>query len=32
MSGAALWAILGPVVALIGAALLVWGIARRRRR
>ncbi|RZS64786.1 hypothetical protein EV187_3174 [Agromyces ramosus] len=31
MSGVALWAILGPVVALIGVALLVWGIARRRR-
>ncbi|MGW4929441.1 hypothetical protein ACWEOH_09825 [Agromyces sp. NPDC004153] len=32
MSGVALWAILGPIVALVGVALLAWGIARRRRR
>ncbi|TYL53833.1 hypothetical protein [Agromyces mariniharenae] len=32
MSGVALWAILGPIVALVGVALLVWGIARGRRR
>lgn len=31
MSGVALWAILGPIVALAGLGLLVWGIARRRR-
>ncbi|MFE6254309.1 hypothetical protein [Agromyces sp. NPDC057865] len=32
MSGVALWAILGPIIALVGVALLAWGIARRRRR
>ena len=32
MSGVTLWAILGPIVALVGVALLAWGIARRRRR
>ncbi len=31
MTGVAMWAILGPIVALVGAALLVWGITRRRR-
>ena len=31
MSGVALWAILGPIIALVGVALLAWGIARRRR-
>ena len=31
MSGVALWAFLGPIVALAGVALLVWGIMRRRR-
>jgi hypothetical protein len=32
MSGVALWAILGPILVLVGVALLAWGIARRRRR
>ena len=32
MSGVAMWAILGPIVALVGVVLLVWGIMRRRRR
>ena len=31
MSGVTLWAIVGPIVAVVGAALLAWGIARRRR-
>ena len=31
MTGVAMWAILGPIVALVGAALLIWGITRRRR-
>ena len=31
MTGVAMWAILGPIVALVGVALLVWGITRRRR-
>lgn len=31
MSGVALWAFLGPIVAFAGVALLVWGIMRRRR-
>jgi hypothetical protein len=32
MSGVALWAIVGPILVLVGVALLAWGIARRRRR
>ena len=32
MSGVALWAIVGPIVALAGVALLAWGVVRRRRR
>lgn len=32
MSGVAMWAILGPIVALVGVVLLVWGIMRRRHR
>lgn len=32
MSGVALWAIVGPIVALVGVALLAWGVVRRRRR
>ncbi|MBM7506169.1 hypothetical protein ACFPER_03555 [Agromyces aurantiacus] len=31
MSGVALWAFLGPIVALAGAAVLAWGFIRRRR-
>ncbi|MET4159983.1 hypothetical protein [Agromyces sp. PvR057] len=31
MSGVTLWAIVGPIVAVVGVALLTWGIARRRR-
>jgi len=31
MSGEMLWAIVGPIVAVVGVALLSWGIARRRR-
>ncbi|GAA1828636.1 hypothetical protein [Agromyces salentinus] len=31
MSGVTLWAIVGPIVAVVGIALLAWGIARRRR-
>ncbi|GAA4378940.1 hypothetical protein [Agromyces bauzanensis] len=31
MSGATLWAILGPIAAIGGLALIGWGIARRRR-
>ncbi|WP_022888827.1 hypothetical protein [Agromyces italicus] len=31
MSGVTLWAIVGPIVAVVGVALLSWGIARRRR-
>ena len=31
MSGVTLWAMLGPVVALGGIALIVWGVVRRRR-
>jgi hypothetical protein len=30
MSGVTLWAIVGPIVALVGLALIGWGIARRR--
>ena len=32
MSGVALWAIVGPILVLVGVAPLAWGIARRRRR
>ncbi|WP_395245283.1 hypothetical protein ACGGZK_05615 [Agromyces sp. MMS24-K17] len=31
MSGELLWAIVGPIVAVVGAALLAWGVARLRR-
>ncbi|MFF2272935.1 MYXO-CTERM sorting domain-containing protein [Agromyces sp. NPDC058136] len=31
MSGVTLWAILGPITAVVGVALLSWGVARRRR-
>lgn len=31
MSGVTLWAIIGPVTAVVGIALLSWGIARRHR-
>jgi len=31
MSVVALWAILGPIIVLVGVALLAWRIARRRR-
>ncbi|WP_127794735.1 hypothetical protein [Agromyces sp. LHK192] len=31
MSGVTLWAIVGPIVAVVGIALLLWGVARRRR-
>jgi hypothetical protein len=31
MTGVTLWAIIGPIVALVGLALLVRGISRRRR-
>ena len=31
MSGATLWAVVGPIVALGGIALIGWGAARRRR-
>lgn len=30
MSGVTLWAVIGPVVALGGLALLVWGLRGRR--
>ncbi|KQP01541.1 hypothetical protein [Leifsonia sp. Leaf264] len=30
MSGATLWAVLGPIVVIVGLALIGWGIARRR--
>jgi hypothetical protein len=31
MSGVTLWAIVGPIVAVVGIGLLAWGIARKRR-
>ncbi|MGW1616816.1 hypothetical protein ACWCQZ_47020 [Streptomyces sp. NPDC002285] len=31
MSGATLWAVVGPIVAIIGAVLIGVGVARRRR-
>ncbi|KQM80890.1 hypothetical protein [Agromyces sp. Leaf222] len=31
MSGVTLWAIVGPIVAVVGVALLSWGIVRKRR-
>lgn len=31
MSGEVLWAIVGPIVAVVGVGLMAWGIARRRR-
>ncbi|GAA1959186.1 hypothetical protein [Agromyces allii] len=31
MSGETLWAIVGPIVAVVGLALIGWGVARRRR-
>jgi hypothetical protein len=31
MSGVATWAIVGPLVAIAGLALIAWGIARLRR-
>ncbi|SFR91562.1 hypothetical protein SAMN05428970_3813 [Agromyces sp. CF514] len=31
MSGEMLWAIVGPIVAVVGVGLISWGIARRRR-
>jgi hypothetical protein len=30
MSGVTLWAVVGPVVALIGLAIAIWGLRRRR--
>jgi hypothetical protein len=32
MSGKTLWAVIGPIVALVGALLLVGGLRRRRGR
>ena len=31
MTGSTLWAVIGPIVALVGLALIVIGIARRSR-
>jgi len=31
MSGVTLWAIVGPIVAVVGLGLIGWGIARQRR-
>ena len=31
MSGSSLWAIIGPIVLIVGLALIVIGIVRRRR-
>lgn len=31
MSGATVWAIIGPIVALVGLALIMLGLSRRRR-
>jgi len=31
MSGVTLWAIVGPIVAVVGLGLVGWGIARQRR-
>lgn len=30
MSGVTLWAVVGPVVAVIGLAIVIWGLRRRR--
>jgi hypothetical protein len=30
MSGSALWAVVGPIVAVVGLGLIGWGIVRRR--
>ena len=30
MSGVTFWAVVGPVVALIGLAIAIWGLRRRR--
>ncbi|QAY72840.1 hypothetical protein ET445_05255 [Agromyces protaetiae] len=32
MSGVAFWAIVGPIVAVVGLALLLWGVVRLRRK
>lgn len=32
MSGSSLWAVIGPIVLVIGLVLVAVGIARRRRR
>ena len=32
MSGVTLWAVVGPVVALIGLAIAIWGLRGRGRR
>ncbi|MFF2388282.1 hypothetical protein [Agromyces sp. NPDC058104] len=31
MSGVTFWAIVGPIVAVVGVGLLSWGVARRGR-
>jgi hypothetical protein len=31
MTGSTVWAIVGPIVAVVGVALIVVGVARRRR-
>lgn len=30
MSGVTLWAVVGPIVALVGVALIVWGVRSRQ--